>query len=88
MSVILSNYKKPEQANYYRPSNLPQARNPVYQKEVSLGCKFCVDKPGRKKIYHTLYSLHHHFTHEHSKEPSYRDISIRIADLIIEGTIL
>ncbi len=72
-----------EQANYHRPSNIPQARNPVYQQTVSLECHYCVDKPGRRKIYRTLFALHHHFTQSHPQE-NYRKISISLANKILE----
>jgi hypothetical protein len=87
MSVLLSKLKKAEQ-KVYRPSNIPQACNPIYTIPQKLGCRYCTDKPGRKKIFSTLYKLHHHFRLQHSTEESYRETSMKIADLIIEGSLL
>lgn len=85
MSVILEN-KTVEK--HYRPSRLPQARNPIYQKAVNVGCKFCVDKTGRKKNFKTLYVLYRHFTYHHTNEPTYKELTMNLADLVIEGSIL
>ncbi len=87
MSIILENLTV-ENPKYYRPSRLPQARNPIYQKAVNVGCKFCVDKTGRKKNFKTLYVLYRHFTYHHPNEPTYKELTMNLADLVIEGSIL
>ena len=87
MSLIVSKNNKVEKS-YYRPSRLPQARNPTYQWIGRYGCRYCGDKTGRKKVFKTLWLLYRHFTQHHSNEPTYKELTMNLADLVIEGSIL
>jgi len=86
-SKLLKLDKKPKKV-IYQESRLPQARNPTYQKPVNVGCPYCTDKCGRKKNFRNLYCLYRHFTHHHPAEPRYKDLTMTLASMIIDGTLL
>lgn len=81
---IIQNYKTVEEKERkYKPSRLPQARNPIYQKSVNVTCELCTHVKSRKKNYGTLYKLYRHFTYHHPYEPRYKEITMNLADQII-----
>ena len=82
---------KPEKksiVNRYQKSRLPQARNPIYQKNINVGCPYCTDKSGRKKNFKTLFCLYMHFRIHHIRQPNFKELTMSIADLIIKGVLL
>lgn len=80
--------EKKRKTAVYHESRLPEARNPTYQKPVNVGCKFCSDKCGRKKNFRNLYCLYRHFTEHHPNEPRYKELTMNLADMIMDRTLL
>jgi len=87
-SPKLLKVEKKSKAVIYQDSRLPQARNPIYQRPVNVGCPYCTDKSGRKKNYGNLYCLYRHFTHHHPNEPNYKKLTMSLADFLLDGTLL
>ena len=77
-----------KKSKIYQESRLPQARNKIYQKRISFGCCYCTDKCGRKRHFKNLYHLYRHFTYHHGDQPRYKEITMGLADLILNGTLL
>lgn len=80
MSVVSIQLKKPE--IIYQENNIPQARNPIYQRPIRVKCPYC---SGKKKVFKTLYSLYYHFREEHEYEYDFKNYTISLADKIIQG---
>ena len=72
----------------YSESRFPEARNPIYQKPINFGCYYCINKSGRRKHFKNLYHLYRHFTEHHPNEPRYKEITMELADLILNRTLL
>ena len=87
-SPKLLRVEKKRKIAVYPENRFPEARNPIYQKPVNVGCKFCIDKRGRKKNFRNLYCLYRHFTHHHPNEPRYKELTMSLADMIMDGTLL
>lgn len=88
ISLKLLKVEKKSKIIIYQESRLPQARNPIYQRSVNVGCPYCTDKSGRKKNFRNLYCLYRHFTHHHPNEPRYKELIMSLADLILKGVLL
>ena len=80
--------EKKRKTAIYPESRFPEARNPTYQRPVNVGCPYCTDKSGRKKNFRNLYCLYRHFTHHHPAEPRYKELTMSLADLLLDGTLL
>lgn len=87
-SLKLLKVGKKRKIAIYRESRFPEARNPTYQKPVNVGCPYCTDKCGRKKNFGNLYCLYRHFTHHHPNQPNYKELTMSLADLLLDGTLL
>jgi len=74
--------------NFKFKNREPFAANPVYKKDLFVGCPFEHHKAGRKKNYKGLWNLYMHFTLVHKNEPRYKDKIRELADLVIEGTLI
>jgi hypothetical protein len=83
MSITSIQLKKPEIR--YQENNIPQARNPIYQRRVRIKCSHC---SGKKRIFKTLYSLYYHFREEHGNEYGYKNYVMSLADKLIQGESL
>ena len=87
-SKLLKLDKKPKKI-IYQECRLPQARNRIYQKSMNFGCPYCtLTQCGRKKHFKTLYLLYCHFHTHHGNEPRYKELTMSLADYILNGTLL
>jgi len=77
---------KPKKKNY-QPSRNPNACNPTYLKPIKVGCRYC-NNSGRPKDFGNLYRLYSHFCHHHSNEPRYKELTMSLADFLLDGTLL
>ncbi len=75
-NVLFPNNKKRE----------PYAQNSVYNKNLPVGCLYCVKQGQYKKNYKNLWVLYMHFRTHHKNELGYKEKIMKLADLIIEGT--
>ena len=89
MSVTTYNNLTREHSKIYHERREPQARNPIYQKKVNIGCRYCKrDKTrGRVKNYDRLWCLYMHFKVHHPME-NFKDDIQSLADLIIQGVLI
>ena len=83
MSITTIQLKKPE--IQYQENNIPQARNPIYQRPIRAKCPYC---SGKKRIFKTLYSMYYHFREEHDDEHRFKNYTMSLADRIIRGKLL
>jgi len=87
-SKLLKLDKKPKKV-IYQESRLPQTRNRIYQRKITFGCKYCnLTQCGRKKHFKSLHLLYCHFHTHHGNEPRYKKLTMSLADLILDGTLL
>ena len=72
------------------PSREPYAQNPLYQKNVCVGCELCNrEHPGRNKNFRTLWKLYMHYkTHHNLEINSHKDDIVKLADFIHRGVLL
>ena len=82
-------YKKRELVTRknYQVSRDPQANNPTYQEPRKFQCPYCKSQKmnGRKRIFHNLWCLYMHFREHHKEESTFKDLTMKIADMIISG---
>ena len=71
----------------YQVSIEPQANNPTYQEPRLFGCPYCKSDMirGRKRKFKNLWCLYMHFREHHKHESTFKDLTMRIADMIISG---
>lgn len=72
----------------YQSSINPQTCNPTYNKPINVGCRYCGDKSGRPKNFGNLNRLYFHFCFHHSREPRYKELTMDLAQMILDGTLL
>ena len=87
-SPKLLKVEKKSKTVIYRESKFPQARNPIYRRPVNVGCPYCTDKSGRKKNFRNLYRLYRHFTDHHPTQPRYKELTMNLANFLLDGTLL
>ena len=87
-SLELLKVGKKRKTAVYLESRFPEARNPIYQKPINFGCCYCINKSGRRKHFKNLYHLYRHFTEHHQNELRYKKITMELADLILNRTLL
>lgn len=76
----------------YKPSRLPQRRNPVYRQKLRkrVVCKYCIEQitnVSRRKYYHSLNQLWGHFSYEH-QNIDFSSHLMDLADQVMEGELL
>ena len=73
----------------YQVSRNPQANNPTYLEPRKFGCPYCKVKGngGGKwnRHFKNLWCLYMHFREHHKDEPTFKDLTRNIADMIISG---
>ena len=86
---LVKNTGNPKKKRVYKADTRPNSLNPIFRIYFPCKCRYCLREShkGRRKVYPNLFTLFMHFSLTHKLEPTYKNVTTTLAEIIIAGDV-